>query len=180
MEFICTDSPGSNGTIERVGFTIADAICCRLYDLAYSCAWTTVANDVILRYNSSTHSTTGFSPNFLMNGVEANESEVESVISKANADKKVDLETARKLAVERTIKVHLQNAFNYNRNRRDVELKEGQIVYCKLASKVNRENYGDIYEGPFEIKRMISKNRFEIEKNGKTVVVNKANLRLIL
>ena len=82
--------------------------------------------------------------------------------------------------MERTIKVHLQNAFNYNRNRRDVELKEGQIVYCKLASKVNRENYGDIYEGPFEIKRMVSKNRFEIEKNGKTVVVNKANLRLIL
>ena len=76
--------------------------------------------------------------------------------------------------------MHLQNAFNYNRNRRDVELKEGQIVYCKLASKVNRENYEDIYEGPFEIKRMVSKNRFEIEKNGKTVVVNKANLRLIL
>lgn len=104
----------------------------------------------------------------------------ESLNSKAKLDKKVDLETARKLAVERTIKVHLQNAFNYNRNRRDVELKEGQIVYCKLASKVNRENYGDIYEGPFEIKRMVSKNRFEIEKNGKTVVVNKANLRLIL
>lgn len=74
----------------------------------------------------------------------------------------------------------MQNAFYFNRNKKDVELSVGQKVYGKLASKVNGESYGDIYEGPLEIKRMISKNRFEIDKEGKAIVANKANLRLIL
>ena len=45
----------------------------------------------------------------------------------------------------------------------------------KLASKVNRESYGNVYEGPFEIKRIITKNRFGIDKEGKSIVVMKAN-----
>ena len=174
LEYICTDSPGSNGSIERVGFTLSDGIRCELYDRAYNCAWTTVADEVIARYNNSAHSTTGYAPNFLMNGVVREETVVDA------ENEKPDLEKAREEAVKRTIKAHVRNAFYFNRNRRDVELREGQVVYCKLASKVNRENYKEIFEGPFEIKRLLSRNRFEIEKDGVKKIVNKVNLRLIL
>ena len=38
IEYICVDSPESNGTNERVGQTLGNAIRCKLYDKAYSCA----------------------------------------------------------------------------------------------------------------------------------------------
>ena len=88
------------------------------------------------------------------------------------------LEEARKKANERSEKSHARNAFYFNKNRKDVKLEVGQKVYCKLASKINRGAYEVIYSGPFEVTRVLSESRFEIDKEGKRVVTNKKNLRL--
>lgn len=104
LVFICADSPSSNGTIERVGFALSDGIRCKLYERDYSCAWTTIANEVVNIYNDTPHSVTGFAPRFLLTGerrefeIFANESEI-------------SMERARELAIERSNRSHARNAF---------------------------------------------------------------------
>lgn len=51
IEYICVDSPESNSTNERVNQTLGNAIRCKLYDKAYSCAWTAVAKECVDAYN---------------------------------------------------------------------------------------------------------------------------------
>ena len=95
LVYICADSAPSNGTIERVGFTLSDGIRCKLYERDYSCAWTTIAKEVVNIYNDTPHSVTGFAPRFLLTGerrefeIFANESEI-------------SMERARELAIERS------------------------------------------------------------------------------
>lgn len=85
------------------------------------------------------------------------------------------------MANERSNRNHARNAFYYNKNRRDVKLEEGQLVYTKLANRINRGDFEIIYEGPYRITRIVSNTMFEIEKeNGRRSITNKKNLRLKL
>lgn len=171
LEYICADSASSNGTVERVGYTLSDAIRCALYDRDYNCAWTTVAREVVSAYNDTPHSVTGFTPRFLLKG--------EQKVNELFSSEEIGLNAARELANKRSEERHAKNAFYYNKHRKDVKLEVGQRVYTKLASKLNRGNYQVIHEGPYTITRIISGTMFEIEReDGKRVITNKKNLRL--
>ena len=171
LVYTCADSPSSNGMIERVGFTISEAIRCELYDRNYEGAWTSAAKQAVGVYNDTHHSITGYTPRYLLKGERR---ETALFPSKETET----LEEAREKANERSEKNHAKNAFYYNQNRKDVRLEVGQQVYCKLASQLNRGHYETRYEGLFEVKRIVSGTRFEIEKDGKMIVSNKKNLRL--
>lgn len=90
LEYICADSASSNGTVERVGFTLSDAIRCKLYDRNYGCAWTTLAKEAVSAYNETPHTVTGYNPKFLLKG-ERNETVTELFTS----TDEVDLQAAR-------------------------------------------------------------------------------------
>ena len=170
IEYICVDSPESNGSIERTLMNLGNAIRCKLYERSYACAWTTIAKEVVDNYNDTIHSVTGFTPSYLLKEKISRYSPFEEEL--------VEIEVARELANERSEKKHRENAKYYNRNRRLVKIEEGHKVYCKIANKLNRKPYNPIYEGPFEVKKVHSNSRIEIE--GKRVIVNMRNVRVAL
>lgn len=174
LVFICADSASSNGMVERVGFTLSEGIRCGLHDRNYDCAWTTVAKQSVETYNDTPHSVTGYAPRYLLTGENR-----EFNLFERGEQGEENLEEARRKANEKSEKSHARNAFYFNKNRKETLLQVGQMVYCKLASKLNRGNYEVIYEGPYPVTRIVSGSLFEVEKeDGKRVVTNKKNLRL--
>lgn len=148
------NSAQSNGLNERVNQTLVNRLRCAFNENDENRAWSTLINETVEKYNDTPHSSTGFTPNFLLYG---NQKE----ISPFKED--IDLEEARKRAMVLSTISHNRNKKRYDKNRTNVEFDEDELVYVESGNKLNRKKLNLIYIGPFKILKKISKHIYQVE-----------------
>lgn len=158
MIFTSVDCPFSNGLNERLNQTVVNRIRCKVNENEKRKAWTTAAYECIGNYNNTIHSTTKFSPKYLMEG------KIEHIIPQQLITK-YDLMKDRELALQNTIKAHKINEAKYNKNKIEWEFKPHDLVYVEMNNKLNRNKLDEIRQGPFPITQVLSKHIVEVEIN---------------
>lgn len=158
MIFTAVDCPFSNGLNERLNQTLVNRIRCKVNENEKRKTWTTAAYECINDYNNTIHSTTKFSPRYLMEG------KIEHIIPNQLITKH-DLMQDRKLALQNTIKAHKLSEQRYNKRKTEWEFKQNDLVYVEMSNKLNRNKLDEIRQGPFLITQILSKHIVEVEIN---------------
>ncbi len=127
--------PQCDGMVERVNRTLADTISCYVKDEPNR--WTEFLDVAAFAYNTAVHSSTGYSPFYLIYGREAREpsdlmppawnrnlTDVNMLFSHQWYD-------ALRIAKERLIEAKEKQKFYYDRNTKRIEFKVGEKVLLK-------------------------------------------------
>ena len=131
--FVAVDAAFSNGLNERLNQTLTNRIRCRTNDgLNRKCSWTTIAQRCVNEYNDTPHSVTTFAPSYLLNGCSLR------LVPDILFDPP-NLETDRKIALEKSNANHNYNKIRYDQNKRDVSFEVGDEVYIDNGNKLNRK-----------------------------------------
>ena len=154
------DSAFSNGLNERTGQTMVNRIRCKYNDRYNKKAWCSVAAESVKEYNNTPHSSTGFSPNYLMNGIRW-EIVPEELTCPSN------LRKDRELAFERSLRSHERNKQYYDRNKKEDTFEVGEKIYVENGNRLNRKKLDEIRIGPFPIIRKLSNTVFEVDTQKK-------------
>lgn len=153
--YTAVDSAFSNGLNERTGQTLVNRIRCRSNENENKIAWSTIAARCVSEYNNTIHSSTGFTPNYLMNGVLPE-------IVPPEFEMERNFEEDRKKAFENLCKAHKINKKRYDRKRVEVSFQIGDKIYVENGNKLNRSKLDEIRIGPFPIAQRISRTVFEV------------------
>lgn len=155
--FTAVDCAFSNGLNERANQTIVNRIrCC--FNQAKKVSWPLAAEQCIEAYNNTIHSTTGFTPKYLLLGSD------DSVLPSDLSDNTIsNLEENRKIALERSKKSHLANKQYYDKNVVKINYQPGDRVFIQNSSKLNRKKLDCVRLGPFVIIDKISDTIFKID-----------------
>jgi len=155
--FTAVDCAFSNGLNERANQTIINRIRCKMYGNRNK-SWPQVAEECVKDYNNTIHSSTGFTPNYLLTG--GNESFLPEEISD---DDLTNLADNREKAFKKSREIHNQNKEYYDKNVKQIDYKVGDLVYVRSANKLNRDKLDPIRDGPFKIKKKISDVMFLLD-----------------
>lgn len=166
--FTAVNAPFSNGLNERLNQTLVNKIRCKINEEKNKRAWTTVAQECTKIYNETEHTVTTFSPKYLMEGKNINILPDELEEQKTLAD----LQKDRKIAFENTLKSHNYNKKIFDRNRKDYDLKIGDLVFVENGNKLNRKKTDELKIGPFKILDKISNVIFKIDTGHKKTESN--------
>ena len=150
------DSAFSNGLNERTGQTLVNRIRCKYNQKRKEIAWCSIAATCVEEYNNTIHSSTGFSPNYLMNGIRC------SIVPEEFLEPS-DLLNDRRIAYERSKKVHERNKIYYDRNKIEGSFEIGDEIYVENGNKLNRKKLDEIRIGPFPIIKKLSNSVFEVD-----------------
>lgn len=153
--FTAVHNPSSNGLNERLNQTLVNRIRCKINE-TQSRAWSRIAEECVQEYNSTDHSVTTFSPEYLLFG------KIRSIVPTPFEPQR-DLALDRQIAFENTIKNHNYNKRLYDKNRKRHDFKEGEYVYVEHTSKINRNKLDEIRIGPLKILKKISNSIFELD-----------------
>jgi len=107
--FTAVDSAFSNGLNERPNQTLINCIRCQMNERKNKKSWTSIAQECVREYKNTLHSATGFSPSYLMNGVQFK-------IVPASLETVSDWARDRKEAFENSKKMHERNKTKYDKN----------------------------------------------------------------
>lgn len=157
MVFTAIDCAFSNGLNERTNQTLVNRIRCKIYENRNK-SWPQVAEECVKEYNNTIHSTTGFTPNYLLTGV--NKSFLPDEINDNNL---TNLANNREVAFKKSKEIHIQNKEYYDRNVKQIDYEVGDLVYVQNSNKLNRNKMDPIRVGPFIIKEKISNVMFRLE-----------------
>lgn len=130
--YSAVDSGFSNGLNERCNQTLVNRIKCRLNEGESKRAWSSVAHTCVDEYNNTIHSSTGFTPNYLMNGVIPEYAPKEFIEIR-------DFVKDKEEAFENSVRMHNANKKRYDKNRVDRVFNIGDKVYIENGNKLNRE-----------------------------------------
>ncbi|KAL3277805.1 hypothetical protein HHI36_013147 [Cryptolaemus montrouzieri] len=144
--FTAVDCPFSNGQNERTNQTLVNLIRCKIAENRNR-PWSVIADQVIGDYNNTIHSTTRFTPNYLMTGIDSS-----FVPPELNENKPENLEENRKIAFENSKRIHEQNKVYYDENSNPIHYKKGDMVYIKIGSHIGRKSQNQS-GGSFKIKK---------------------------
>ena len=164
------DAASANGMIERFVQTATNKIRCAFNESPGEIPWELCAEKVVRAYNETPHSVTRFKPVFLLKG----EEEPTSIL----ANSPPCLEEARQLAYERSIAKNARNAFYYDKNRKNYKIEVGDLVYCRLKNKQNRQKLERLFLGPFKVIAKISEVIYRISWNKRFRNVHLRNIRV--
>lgn len=155
--FTAVDSPASNGLNERLNQTLVNKIRCSLNDPSTprGKSWATIAAECVKAYNLTPHSSTKFSPEYLLSG-----SHCEIIPSSLFSPP--SLEHDRIKAFENASKVHLYNKRNFDKIHKDIEFVVGQKIFVENGNRLNRSKLDSIRSGPFVIQKKLSNNVFVV------------------
>jgi hypothetical protein len=117
-------------------------------------AWSTIVNEVLEKYNDTPHSSTGYTPRFLMFGKQSKISPIEEGI---------DITEARRRALVNSNIAHERNKRRYDRRRKPRELEVNELVYVENGNKMNRRKMDPIYIGPFRVQEKLSPHIYRVE-----------------
>jgi transposase InsO family protein len=152
--FTSTYHPQTNGTNERVNGTIVTKLKL-LRQLSPHRKWSTLLPEAIDIYNQSIHSTTGFTPRYLLFGL----TEEGTTSSSLTED--------RKMAVTRTEEFKRKKKELFDSKHKPMSLKVGDLV--KKAIPTNHPMNNKLtprFEGPFEVVSQESGVNYRIVKVG--------------
>ena len=152
--FTTTDCPQSNGMVERLNQTLVNRLRCKLNDNNKNKCWPKLLEEVITEYNNTPHSSTRFSPCYLMFGIPPFESPIKSPLP--------CLEEARRLAFENSFHMHQKNKNLYDKTHRNINIEKGDLVYVKRGSEISRKKLEPIRMGPYEVIEKLSDVSFKI------------------
>lgn len=159
--FTAADCAFSNGLNERTNQTLVNRIRCKINENRNQ-PWPAVANECVKEYNSTIHSSTGFTPNYLLTGID------NSVLpEQLEINNKINLEDNRKLAYERSEKIHIQNKEYYDKNAKKIAYEVGDLVYVQNGNKLNRGKLDMVRIGPFKIQKKVSDLLYVIDSKFK-------------
>lgn len=158
--FTAVDCPFSNGQNERTNQTLVNRIRCKIYNNKNR-AWSILADECVSEYNNTIHSSTGFTPNYLLTGVD-------NTFPRELTDNNLEnLTENRKIAFENSKRAHDRNKSYYDLNSSILNYKEGDLVYIVAGSKLNRRKLDPIRSGPYEIKKKLSDHIYLIDSGFK-------------
>lgn len=159
--FTAVDHAASNGLNERTGQTIVNRIRCRINEKKDKIGWCTVAARCVKEYNQTIHSSTGFAPNYLLNGIQTELVPKEFI-------QPSDLMKDRELALVRSNKIHEKNKKYFDKNKVKGSFEVGDSIYVENGNKLNRKKLDEIRVGPYKISRKISETVYEVDTGKKT------------
>lgn len=155
--FTAIDCAFSNGQNERTNQTLVNRIRCKIYENKNK-PWSVIAEQCISDYNNTIHTSTGFSPNYLLTGKD------DSIIpTELNKNTLENLNFNRSVAIQNSNRSHNINKKYYDKHTKDIEYKENDLVYIQTGSKLNRNKLDPVRIGPFKIKKKISNSIYEID-----------------
>ncbi len=73
----------------------------------------------------------------------------------------------RKIALEKTIKSHNYNKKLYDKNRKQINFDEGDMVFVENGNKLNRKKLDELRVGPYKILKKLSNSIYEINTGHK-------------
>lgn len=159
--FTAVDCPFSNGQNERTNQTLINSIRCKISENRHR-PWSIITEQCIENYNNTVHSTTKFTPSYLLNGIDNSFAPPE--LNKNNIE---NLKENRELAFLNSKKIHDQNKILYDKNKKPIIYQEGDLVYIQNTSRLNRNKLDPIRVGPFKIKNKISNLLYIIDSGFK-------------
>lgn len=166
--FTAVNAPFSNGLNERLNQTLVNKIRCKINEKKGKVAWTSIAHECTQKYNETEHTVTGFAPIYLLEGRKV---DIIPKELKEETDYK-DLIKDRQLALENTIKSHNTNKINFDKNRKDIELKVGDLVYVENGNRLNRKKLDELKIGPYKILERISNSIYRIDTGHRKIESN--------
>lgn len=159
--FTAVDCPFSNGQNERTNQTLVNLIRCKIFENKDR-PWSVIAEQGVENYNTI-HSTTKFTPNYLLNGIDKS-----FFPSELNENNLENLERNRKIAFLNAEKIHNQNKVYYDKHKREITYEVGDLVYIQNGNRLNRKKLDPVRVGPFKIKHKISDLLYIIDSGFKT------------
>lgn len=160
--FTAVDCPFSNGQNERTNQTLVNLIRCKSFENKDR-PWLAIAEQCVENYNNTIHSTTKFTPNYLLNGIDNSFFPTE-----LNENNLENLEKNRKIAFLNAEKIHNQNKVYYDKHKREITFDVGDLVYIQNGNRLNRRKLDPVRVGPFIIKHKISDLLYVIDSRFKT------------
>ena len=107
-----------------------------------------VAEECIKEYNNTIHSSTGFTPNYLLTGID------NSILTEQlDENNKLNFKKNREIADAKSKKVHDKNKIYYDKMVKKLEYNIGDLVYVQKSNKLNRGKLDMVRTGPFKIKK---------------------------
>lgn len=154
--FTAIDAPFSNGLNERLNQTLTNRIRCRTNEPNNKTSWMKTAYECTEKYNNTIHSTTKFSPTYLMYGRFPH-------LLPPELEQHHNLQLDRETAFKNSLRSHLQNKTRFDKNRRDHNFQVGDLVYVENGNKLNRKKLDPIRIGPFPILERRSHHVFLVD-----------------
>lgn len=147
--FTAVDCAFSNGLNKRTNQTLVNRIRYKMYENKRP--WTSIAEECVKEYNITIHSSTGFTLKYLLTGRD------NAILPKElEKNKEENLEENRRsIAFENSKKIHEQNKKYYDQKVKEIEYKEGDLVYIQNGNELNRGKLEVIRSGPHKIKKNI-------------------------
>ena len=144
-----TYHPQSNGLNERTHFTVIRGISLKLATSSSRLKWSTLAKLATAEYNENPHGVTGFPPVFLQFGTRPTHAPFTEV----------NLEDARKLAVERTRHQQVLRKSKHDAKHSPSSFKVGDKVLHRVpSSHPDKNKLSPVFDGPYTV---VSKNGSE-------------------
>lgn len=172
--------PQSDGLVERFNRTLLGMLSTCTKDNPFD--WENYIRKVCMAYNSSIHASTGYSPFYLMFGIQArlpldvmygtiqSESTTQTFSEYASLLKK-QLNTAFDLIRERVSKKHDRQKKLYNKKLHGKPYQPGDLVWLHstVLRKGSKHKFHHPWTGPFRIVKKLSDVTYRIQHNEKKI-----------
>lgn len=182
-KFCCSSyHPETNGNVERVHRTLKDYL--RNFVDKSLQNWDELLPFAIFCYNTSVHSSTGFSPYELIFGKEASipiKVSTNTNLPVYNYDDyycyiKSVLHNMQNMAKSCLEKAKEKNKKYYDRNAKGLEIEEGDLILLENIRKGHGQKLQPLRQGPYEVIEVLSDENVKIMINGKPRIVHKNRL----
>lgn len=171
INFIPKSAPQCNGLCERVGNTIIDKVRVKMISNNYRCGWVKFLQRSVDEYNHSPHSTTQFTPYYLINGtLPPNCSEV----------KFPPLNEAKVLAYENSLKYHEKNKLIYQQHHQLHQFNPNDLVYIVNRSGINKGKLDCNQFGPFRIINQHATNIYNVAKSESPLLIEQVHSKHLI
>jgi hypothetical protein len=157
-----TYHPMANGLNEKANGTISQGIRLAMLDKP-TFKWSTCLPSVVNDYNRTIHTSTGFTPEQLMFGI--------------NLPGNHTVDSARSLAVERSDILKAKVKAVYDKKHPSLTLSIGDLVKKKIPSgRPDKEKFSPRFEGPFKVIKQTSPVTFHIQLTFEVGPIIKAHI----
>ena len=167
--------PKTNGMVERANQTISQIMRTLIVEKKHE-DWVRALPYAVSSYNSAVNEVTGFSPRFLLYGVEVH---VENLLHESRVEtetrNEISVADARKLAAERTRKQQLKDKKRHDRKRRAIRISAGDLVMVEteLSQPGQSKKFNQRRKGPFVVIETRNNNTLRIQdQHGAETVIN--------
>lgn len=159
LVFTAVDSPSSNGLNERLNQTLVNRLRCKVNEseLNKKKPWSVLLTECVKEYNSTIHSVTKFTPEYLLFNVK------QKLVPFLEDKITSNLDLDREIALENSRKSHERNKKIFDRKRKDFVFKVNDLVYVNHGNSLNKNKLEAIRTGPFRILRKISDSIFLVD-----------------